>query len=152
MDSWATQQCKVHGALLLCSSLAAASQFSVLIGQKIQFTAYSIMVMTCVTRYAVTHKLSIFLYLALPQGQSHHSSVSQLLRARSTYPTLSTLCGRTRRKPTIFGRALTRVFPHEDWARFHLTGDSELRTLAVKGEWSDQYTTEAPHRSLFPTL
>ena len=32
----------------------------------------------------------IYIYLALPQGQGHHNSVSQLQWARSTYPTPST--------------------------------------------------------------
>ena len=31
-----------------------------------------------------------FILLTLPQGQGHHNSLSQLLWARTTYPTLST--------------------------------------------------------------
>ena len=70
--------------------------------------------------------VSIF-YVALPQRQGHHNSVSQLLWAHITYPTLSTfpVGGNrgTRIKPTTFGRALTLLFSHEDWVRIHLTGD-----------------------------
>ena len=74
------------------------------------------------------YKHSFFsFYLALPQGQGHHNSVSQLLWARSTYPTLSTFSvggnRSTRRKPMTFGRALTLLFSREDWVRVHLTGD-----------------------------
>ena len=46
-----------------------------------------------------------------------------------------------------FGRALTILFSHEDWARIHIKMTLlgiELGTLEVKGEWSDHYTTEAP--------
>ena len=53
----------------------------------------------------------------------------------------------TRKKPTTFGRALTRLFSHEDWVRIHIKMTLlgiELGTLEVKGEWSDHYTTEAP--------
>ena len=74
-------------------------------------------------------------YLALPQGQGHHNSVSQLLWARITYPTLSTFPvggnRSTRRKPTTFGRALTILFSHEDWVQVHLT---ENRTRKLRGE------------------
>ena len=67
----------------------------------------------------ISHPPSIFFYLAFPQGQGHHNSVSQLLWARSTYPTLSTFPvggnRSTRRKPTTFGRALTLLFSHENW-------------------------------------
>ena len=102
-------------------------------------------------------KYFILFYLALPQGQGHHNSVSQLLWARSTYPTLSTIPvggnRSTRRKPTTFGRALTLLFSHEikfcsdpvrsedyfpEW-KPAFTGD-RTRTLEVKGEWSDHYT------------
>ena len=67
-----------------------------------------------------------FILLTLPQGQGHHNSVSQLLWARITYPTLSTFPvggnRSTRRKPTTFGRALTILFSHEDWVQVYLTG------------------------------
>ena len=79
--------------------------------------------------------LDKYSYLALPQGQGHHNSLSQLLWARSTYPTLSTFPvggnRSTRRKPMTFGRALTLLFSHEDWVRVHLPGD---RTRNLRGE------------------
>ena len=54
--------------------------------------------------------------------------MSQLLWARSTYPTVSTFPvggnRSTRRKPTTLGRGLTLLFSHEDWVRVHLTGDN----------------------------
>ena len=77
----------------------------------------------------------ILFYLALPQGQGHHNSVSQLLWARSTYPTLSTFPvggnRSTQRKPTTFGRALTLLFSREDSARVHHIED---RTRNLRGE------------------
>ena len=102
---------------------------------------------TCKLVYSLlTLFIYLFIYLALPLGQGHHNSVSQLLWARSTYPTLSTFpVGGNRstwRKPTTFGRALTLLFSHEDWVRVHHAG-IELGTLEVKGKWSDHYTTEA---------
>ena len=39
-----------------------------------------------------THSISIF-YLASPQGQGHHNSVSQLLWGRITYPPINYPCG-----------------------------------------------------------
>ena len=80
------------------------------------------------------YDIAIFFYFSLQQGQGHHNSVSQLLWARSTYPTLSTFPvggnRSIRRKPTTFGRALTLLFSHEDWVRIHLTGD---RTRNLRG-------------------
>ena len=40
------------------------------------------------------------------------------------------------------------LFSHEDWVPVHIKMtlmEIELRTLEVKGEWSDHYTTEAPN-------
>ena len=92
-----------------------------------------------------------FSYLASTQGEGRHNSVSQLLWAHITYPTLSTcpVGGNrsTRRKPTTFGRALTILFSHEDWVRVWFESTLlgiELGTLEVKGEWPDHYITEAP--------
>ena len=86
----------------------------------------------CIWNYELLLLFFIF-YLALPQGQGHHNSMSQLLWARSTYPTLSNFPvggnRSTRRKPTTFGRALTLLFSHEDWVRVHLTED-RTRNLA----------------------
>ena len=71
----------------------------------------------------VVEKVRVIYYLfyfisLLPQGQGHHNSVSQLLWARITYPTLSTFPvggnRSTQRKPTTFGRALTILFSHEE--------------------------------------
>ena len=99
----------------------------------------------------------LIFYLASPQGQGHHNSVSQLLWARITYPTQSTFPvggnRSTRRKPTTFGRALTILFSHEDWVRVHIKMTLlgiELGTLEVKGEWYDHYTTEAPIFNAIP--
>ena len=79
-------------------------------------------------------------YLAQPQGQGHHNSVSQLLSALITYPTLSTFPvggnRSTRRKPTTFGRALTTLLHMRTGFESTLLG-IELRTLEVKGEWSE---------------
>ena len=88
----------------------------------------------------VVEKVRVIYYLfyfisLLPQGQGHHNSVSQLLWARITYPTLSTFPvggnRSTQRKPTTFGRALTILFSPEDWVRVYLTGD---RTRNFRGE------------------
>ena len=86
-----------------------------------------------------TLQVSFFLfYLASPQEQGHHNSVSQLPWARITYPLSTFPVGgnrSTRRKPTNFGRVLTKLFSPEDWARVHikvnLTGD---RTRNLRGE------------------
>ena len=76
-----------------------------------------------------------FILLTSPHGQGHHNSMSRLLWARITYPTLSTFPvggnRSTRRKPTTFGRALTILFSHEDWVRVYLTGD---RTRNLRSE------------------
>ena len=61
----------------------------------------------------------LFIYLASPQGQGHHNSVSQLLCAR--------------------------IIPNPPCQL------SKLRTLEVKGEWSDHYTNEAPQHHPSPT-
>ena len=77
-------------------------------------------------------------YLALPQGQGHHNSVSQLLWARSTYPTLSTFPvggnRSTRRKLTTFAERWLYSFHMRTGFKSTLLG-IELGTLEVKGEW-----------------
>ena len=79
---------------------------------------------------------TFFIYLASPQGQGHHNSVSQLpyyLTPLSTFPVGGNWS--TQRKPTTFGRALTILFSHEDWVWVHIkmnfTGD---RTQNLRGE------------------
>ena len=85
--------------------------------------------------------LFYFILLPSPQGQGHHNSVSQLLWACITHPTLSTFPvggnRSTRRKPTSFGRALTLtlalpiLFSPEDWVRVYLNGN-RTRNLRVE--------------------
>ena len=83
----------------------------------------------------ITVHIILFFYLAHPQEQGHHNSVSQLLWARITYPTLSTFPAggnqSTQRKLKTFSRALTILFSNEDWVHTHLTGD---QTRNFRGE------------------
>ena len=89
-----------------------------------------------------------FILLTSPQGQGRHNSVSQLLWARITYPTLSTSTvggnRNTRRKFTTFARALSILFSREDWVRVYLTGD---RTRNIRDERRVRvYVRNFPHR------
>ena len=58
MDSKATQWCNMHVILCLCSLLAANSQFSIPIGQKMQLTGWD-NANNMRMRHARTHKLQI---------------------------------------------------------------------------------------------
>ena len=81
------------------------------------------------------YRFKYFFLFSLATGAGSHNSVSHLLWARITYPTLSTFPvggnRSTRRKPTTFGRALTILFSHENWVQVYLTGD---RTRNLRGE------------------